>query len=71
MITTYSGAQGIFLEESGLIIVENKIQLLMAIERLKSDEAYFQKISELGKSYIQKYHSFARVKRVIQDALES
>jgi glycosyltransferase involved in cell wall biosynthesis len=68
VITTEFGAQGI-TDEAGLIMVTNETQILEAIQRLKTDESYFQQISNLGKSYIQKYHSFAVVKGIIKETL--
>ncbi len=68
VITTEFGAQGI-TDEAGLIMVTNEIQILEAIQKVKTDESYFQQISNLGKSYIQKYHSFAVVKGIIKEAL--
>ena len=67
VITTDFGAQGIE-KEAGLIMVKNKEELLKAIERLKSDDVYFRQISEQGKNYIQEKHSFAAVKRILNEA---
>jgi len=68
VITTALGAQGIE-KEAGLILIENKSELLHAVEQLKTDEVYFKRISELGRSYIQKKHSFAVVKGILNEAI--
>lgn len=68
VVTTDFGAQGIS-KEAGLILVTTEKEILEAIQKLKADETYFQQISNLGKSYIQKYHSFASVKGIIEKAL--
>lgn len=67
-ITTKIGAQGIS-DEAGLIVVNDEKELLKAITKLKSDNEYFSTISNQGKSYIQKKHSFAAIKQIIVDAL--
>jgi polysaccharide biosynthesis protein PslH len=67
VITTDFGAQGIS-EESGLIIVSDKKEMLAAIERLKTNREYFLELSSQGKNYIQKKHSFASVEAILKEA---
>lgn len=67
-ITTALGAQGIS-DEAGVIIISNEQELFAAIDRLKSDADYRTELGTKGKAYIQKYHSFAVCKAVIDREL--
>jgi len=64
-VTTSAGAQGIDINQSGIVVATTEAEFQEAVLSLSASEEQRSKLGAKGRAYIQKYHSFAACKELI------
>jgi glycosyltransferase involved in cell wall biosynthesis len=68
-ITTKMGAQGISIEDSGVMMAETVEEFRTAIQQLSKSTVLREELSKKGKDYVENYHSFDVVNALIKKRL--
>ena len=64
-VTTKIGAQGLSVQDSGVLIADSVKEFVSHIQNLSESTALREELSRKGKAYIQNYHSFEVVNALI------